>query len=144
MKKYAFDTLFLDMDYLRDLSIIAKKENLIEVSDPINLDKYMSLPNRYPNGYKQLLFWLMMYEHVDSTSTEYSWDPFVDNGIIKTDSCILGGYTGAGDDDCIRKAKEIALFYKEDFVKNIIKYLKKTGSGNKKDLYFYNFREYGM
>ena len=44
MVKNQFGTLFLDTAYLRDLSIIAKKEYLIVVSDPIDSDLYSDLP----------------------------------------------------------------------------------------------------
>lgn len=141
MKKNAFDTIFLDTDYLRDLSIIAKKEGLITASDYADSDLFSSLPNKRPTGYKQLLFWLMMYEHLDSSLSEYSWDAFIDKGIIEETSCIIHGYGGKKDDGCVSEAKKIATFYKNDFIKGLKNLLSKSGSWYGDDLYFYDYSD---
>lgn len=139
----SYDTLFLDIKYLHDLEIIARKERLIE--NLFSCDDN-ELPIRKPNNYKTLLFLIMMYDHLDSSISDYSWDTFVSEGIIKPDACIINGYggfaNGKEDIQCIKKAKEISLFYKDDLIKEILSRAKKLSGRKLSDLYFYDDDEF--
>ena len=139
MKHNTFDTLFLDTKHLQDLEIIANKENLLYDG----VSSITSIPSRRPSGYREFLFLIMMYEHLDSSISDYSWDTFIEEGIIdENKSCIVNGHGGFRDGidnefGCVDQAKQIASFYKEDLLRSIYKRIKDETGYVINDLTFY-------
>ena len=152
MKSNKYDTLFLDVNGLRDLETLAHKEKLLGYREDLVYSKHEKIPRCKPKGYKNLLFLLMMYEHLDSSISDYTWESFTDEGIIKYDSCIIQGYGGSDgktfgkkdnfDSICVEKAKEIARLYKEDLIKEIIKRANRVLDCKIDDIFLYNIHEW--